>query len=266
MTKAPGRRGGVLWRAYEYLAMGLGLGFLALLCLTWLPGALLCAWLPRRIGRRIGRLAIMIGFRVYLYFLQAFCACRFDLSALDRLRGEGPMVIIANHPSLLDVVMIVSRLPNATCVMKASLMDNVLLGAAARVARYIRNDAPLGMVRRARSELAAGAQLVIFPEGSRTRGFPLDPFAGAAALIAASAGVPVQAVFIDFTSPYLGKAWPLFRKPELPLSFAIRLGRRFAPPAQVRSFTRDAEAYYRAEFAGQARPGSAASDQEQAPA
>ena len=68
--------------------------------------------------------------------------------------------------------MIVSRLPNAVCVMKAELMDNILFGAAARLARYIRNDAPLAMIRDAREELRRGAQLVIFPEGTRTARFP----------------------------------------------------------------------------------------------
>lgn len=42
--------------------------------------------------------------------------------------------------------MIVSRLPNAVCVMKASLMDNLPFGAAACLARYIRNDATLEMI------------------------------------------------------------------------------------------------------------------------
>lgn len=163
MTSLVSRLGRAVWTAYEYVAMVLGLGALALLCLGWLPWALLGAVLPPRAGRFIGRVAIMVGFRLYLHFLTLFCACRFDLSALDSLRRDQPLIPVANHPSLLDVVMIVSRLPNAVCVMKASLMDNILLGAAARLARYIRNDAPVSMVRRARAALQQGAHLVIFP-------------------------------------------------------------------------------------------------------
>lgn len=239
--------------AYEYLAMGLGLGCLALICLAWLPFAMLLQpLLPQRWGQPLGRRMIMHGFRAYLGFLGLFCACRFDLSALDALRRAGPLVLVANHPSLLDAVMIVSRLPNAVCVMKAALMDNILLGAAARLARYIRNDAPLEMILRAREELRHGAQLVIFPEGSRTTDFPVDAFTPSAALIAARSAAPLQTAFIDFNSPYLGKAWPLFKKPDLPLRFAVRLGRRFDPPANVADFTRELEQYFRHELsAGQ---------------
>jgi 1-acyl-sn-glycerol-3-phosphate acyltransferase len=251
MTEPSRRSGRGLWLAYEYVAMALGLGFLGLLCLAWLPfAAILNMLLPRRWGRPIGRGLIMLAFRVYLRFLSLFCACRFDLAALDALRRDGPLVLAANHPSLLDAVMILSRLPNAVCIMKAALMDNVLLGAAARLACYIPNDAPLEMVRRARQELSEGAHLLLFPEGTRTRTFPIDTCTPGAGLIAGRAKVPVQTLLIDFSSPYLGKAWPLFRKPELPLRFSIRLGRRFAPPADVTAFTREMEAYFRGELAG----------------
>jgi len=239
--------------AYEYLAMALGLGFLGLICLAWLPfAAILHMLLPHRLGRPLGRRFIMLAFRVYLRFLSLFCACRFDLTALDGLHLDGPMVLAANHPSLLDVVMIASRFPNMVCVMKASLMDNLLLGAAARLARYIPNGAPLGLVHAAREELREGAQLLIFPEGTRTRAFPIGPCTAGAGLIAGRAKMPVQTLLIDFNYPYLGKAWPLFRKPDLPLRFSIRPGRRFAPPADAGAFRLELETYFRSELSGPA--------------
>jgi hypothetical protein len=39
----------------------------------------------------------------------------------------------------------------------------------------------------------------------------------------------VQTVFIDTNSPYLGKGWPIWRLPPLPIVFRARLGRRFEP-------------------------------------
>jgi 1-acyl-sn-glycerol-3-phosphate acyltransferase len=247
-----------LWAAYEAVAMALGLGVLAVFCLCWLPFALvLKLLLPRRIGQPFGRWAIMRGFRFYLGFLGIFCACRFDLAELDRLRDQGPLILVANHPSLLDAVMIVSRLPNAVCVMKAELLDNILFGAAARFARYIRNDAPLEMILDAREELRRGAQLVIFPEGTRTRDFPVNPCQPTAGLIARSSGVPVQTLLIEFTSPYLGKDWPLFRRPQLPLAFRIRRGECYAPPKNAAAFATELERYFRTEL-GETLPSTAA--------
>ena len=238
------------WAAYEYAAMAVGLGALATLCMFWLPFALILnLLLPRRIGQPLGRRAIMLGFRIYLGFLSLVCACRFDLSALDQLGDEGPLILAANHPSLLDAVMIVSRLPNAVCVMKASIMDNLLFGAAARLSRYIRNDAALKMILDSREELRRGAQLVIFPEGTRTRNFPLEPCQPTVGLIARSSGIPVQTLVIEFSSPYLGKTWPLFKRPQLPLFFRIRLGERLAPPGNVNTFTAELDGHLRQELA-----------------
>lgn len=244
------RSGNPLWIAYEYVAMVVGLGSLAIICLGWLPFALILnPLLSRQVGQRWGRYMIMDGFRTYLHVLSGICACRFDLSELDQLRTEGPLILAANHPSLLDAVLIVSRLPNAVCVMKASLMDNILFGAAARLARYIRNNNPLEMILSAREELQGGAHLVIFPEGTRTGNFPVDACSPSTALIAGRTGIPVQTLLIEYSVPYLGKAWPLWRRPLLPLFCRIRLGRRFPPPGDVAGFTRELESYFRVELA-----------------
>ena len=243
-----GRFAGALWAAYEHVAMVIGLGSLALLCLSWLPFAMVLQWLlPRRLGQGLGRSVISFGFRLYLRVLTTFCACRLDLTELDHLRDKGPLIIAANHPSLLDAVLIVSRLPNAICVMKSGLMDNPLLGAAARLANYVRNDGALPMIAHSRDALTEGAQLVMFPEGSRTQRFPVDTFTPSLCLIARRSGVSVQTVFLEFSTPYLGKSWPLFRRPKLPLHCRARLGRRFEPSQDHAAMTQALEAYFRQE-------------------
>ena len=238
-----------MWTLHEHVAMFVGLFSLALICLAWLPFAmLLYPLLSRRTGQALGRRMIQWAFTIYLRLLSAICDCRFDLSELDPLRDAGPLIIAANHPSLLDAVLIVSRLPNAVCVMKANLMDNPLFGSAARLARYIRNDSAMQMIRCSRDELRNGTQLVMFPEGTRTRQFPLNPLTPTLAMIARRSGAPVQTVLLEFSSPYLGKGWPLWRRPNLPLRCRARLGRRFDAPTDYTQFTRDLEAYFRHEL------------------
>ncbi len=243
-----------LWAVYEHIAMVIGLGSLALMCLAWLPFAMLLGpVLPPEMGQRLGRKAIMLGFRVYLRVLGAACACRFDLSELDSLQHQGPLIIAANHPSLLDVVLIVSRLPNVLCVMKAGLMHHPLFGAAARLAGYIRNDGMLQIVQQSREALPSGAQVLIFPEGTRTGTFPLGALTPTLGLITQRSRVPVQTVILEYSTPYLGKAWPLWRKPVLPLHCRARLGRRFDVPTDHTVFTQALEAYFRQELTSPAQ-------------
>lgn len=234
-----------LWKLYERLAMHVGLASLAVICLTWLPfAALLQPLLPNATGRRLGRRAIMKGFQLYLAILKNLCACRFDLSEIEQLDQQGPMIVVANHPSLLDAVLLTSRLSNAVCVMKSSLMDNVLFGAAARLAGYVRNDVPLTMIVQSREVLAQGAQVVIFPEGTRTTDFPMNNCLGVIGVMAQRCHVPVQALLIEFSTPYLGKSWPLWRPPVLPLTFRVRLGRRFPPPENADAFHQQLQDYF----------------------
>ncbi|MEW6707109.1 MAG: lysophospholipid acyltransferase family protein [Pseudomonadota bacterium] len=168
---------------------------------------------------------------------------RIDSEALDALRDERGLIVVGNHPSMLDALILVARLPRSACIMKAELMRNVFLGAGARLARYIRNDSARGMIRLAVQDLKAGGQLVIFPEGTRTTTNPVNPFRPGVTLIAKLAQVPIQTVFIDTDSPYLGKGWPIWKLPPLPIRFSVRLGRRFEPQADADALLAEMERY-----------------------
>jgi 1-acyl-sn-glycerol-3-phosphate acyltransferase len=240
---------------WAYAALWYGLVLLGLGSLAWglvaLPLRLL---LPGHVGRALGRGVVARGFRFYLGALETVGACRFELAALDALHGAGPMILAPNHPSLLDAVMLLSRLPQAACILKAPVAESIVFGAGAQLAGYIRNDSPIGMVRLAVAELRRGGQLLLFPEGTRTTQAPVNAFRGAIALIASRADVPVQTVFIEADSPFLGKGWPLTRRPQLPLRYRVRLGRRFDPPRDLQAFVRELEQYYAAELAEALEP------------
>ena len=156
----------------QLLLLGLGL-----ISLVWnLIALVLYPLLPRALGLRVGRAGIAWGYRLFWAVARASGLLHMDADALRPLADERGLVIVANHPSLLDALMLVAQLPRSACVMKASLMRNPLLGAGARLARYIRNDSPRQMVHLAVDDLRAGGQLVMFPEGTRTTRAPLNPF------------------------------------------------------------------------------------------
>ena len=238
-----------LWVAYEFLGMLAVIWVFCFISFCWMPFAFLFRFiLPKRPGALVGRWVIMWAFRIYLRSLTLLFPIRLDFHELDQLAAEGPLIIAANHPSLLDAVLICSRLPNAVCVMKAALMDNLVFGVGARLAGYIRNNAPLAMILNAREALQDGAHLVIFPEGTRTEKFPLNPCSASIGLIASRTGIPVQTVLIDYSNRYLCKGWPLTKRPSLPLRGTVRLGKRFEPGRDAALFTSEMENYFRAEL------------------
>jgi 1-acyl-sn-glycerol-3-phosphate acyltransferase len=236
---------GFCLQLYDYLVLYLGLIWLGFLSLCWtLIACMLYPLLPKRYGITLGRYVIMISFRAYLASLSLSQRCHFDLTELDVLRNDTPMIIAPNHPCLLDAVMVISRLPNVACVMKAELMNNVFLGAGARLARYIRNEPIRRMVMQSTEDFETGSHLLLFPEGTRTVRQPINALKGSIALIAHQAKVPVQTLIIETNSPYLSKGWSLFRKPIMPVSYKIKLGKRFPPPDNTHQFMTELEEYF----------------------
>jgi 1-acyl-sn-glycerol-3-phosphate acyltransferase len=236
---------------YEYFALYSSLTLLGLICLSWSVFAIpLYFILPRRIGTAIGRRAIMSGFRLYAWSLSITRAYKLDLRDIDILKGGPPVILAPNHPNLIDALLILTRHPNIVCVMKSALMRNVFLGSGSRLARYVRNDSSRHMVKESVTHLREGGVLLLFPEGTRTIRSPINALVGSVGLIAKHAGVPVQTLVIETDSPFLSKGWPLFKRPDLPIVYRIRLGKRFDPPTDVPAFTAELDRYYRQELEG----------------
>ena len=236
---------------YEYFALYSSLTLLGLICLSWSVFALpMYFLLPQRIGTAVGRRGSMSGFRLYAWSLSITRTYRLDLRDIDSLKGGPPMILAPNHPCLIDALLILTRHPNIVCVMKSALMRNVFLGSGSRLARYIRNDSPRHMIKESVAHLRDGGVLLLFPEGTRTTRAPVNAFVGSVGLIAKHAQVPVQTLVIETDSPYLSKGWPLFRRPQLPIVYRVRLGKRFDPPSDVPAFTAELDRYYRHELQG----------------
>lgn len=219
--------------------------------LAYLPARLL---LPRALRTRWAQGVMTAFFRRYFDAINASGRATFDMAALDALRDEPPMVLVANHPALLDAMMFAARLPRMVCIMKADVRLNPVFGGAAALSGYWRADRPLEMLHAMNEALAAGQHVLIFPESTRTTQFPVNPFKGNFALIAKQARVPVQAVFVETDTPFLGKGWSLLRKPPCPFRFSLRLGRRFPCDVNAKRLLGHVESYFRSELGSSRTP------------
>jgi 1-acyl-sn-glycerol-3-phosphate acyltransferase len=212
-------------RPFEYAATWLGLLYLAVLLLLAGAGLWLCCLvLPAARRRAFAQLSITRLFRLYLGTLTTLGWAKLDLSQLESLKTAGPMLVAPNHPCLLDAVMLLAHMPKAVCLMKQDLMANPLYGYGARTAGYVANESAVSMVRRVREAVLLGEQILIFPEGTRTITPPANPVSGVFALIAKCAELPIQVVYIESNSNFLGKHWPLWKAPHLPVRYRAVLG------------------------------------------
>jgi len=156
--------------------------------------------------------------------------CRFTRLIYVRYHGferlpRGGLVLVANHPSLVDITCLLANLPEAVCIFKPAIRRNPVLGAAARRAGYLANDGGHDLVRVAGEKLAAGRVLIIFPEGTRTSpGEKMGPIKPGFALMAQRARVPIQLVRIATNSDVLTKGLAWWKLPRIPVHIDITLG------------------------------------------
>jgi 1-acyl-sn-glycerol-3-phosphate acyltransferase len=239
----------VRWPAFYFVVVLLGVVELAWL----LPALILLRVLPPARARRVGRGVISFVFRLYFRITRACGVLEVDASAIDAIDpGEG-LVIAPNHPSGLDALIIASRLPHLNCIMKASMLDNVFLGAGARLAGYIRDDGRRRMFRSAIDELRAGGQVIIFPEGTRTLTAPVNAFNGGFVVMAKVARVPIQTVIVETDTPFLSKGWSVLRPPpHMPMRYRLRLGRRFVvgPHGDIHGALAELQDYFEETLSG----------------
>lgn len=165
-------------------------------------------------------------FRWFVKAMRVLEAVDVQFIHAERLEKPGQL-IVANHPSLIDVVCLISALPSATTLVKKSLLSNPFTRTPIREADYLCNDRGAQTLRHARKEKLRGSCIVIFPEGTRTPAV-IDPakppkiHRGAFAL-AAELAMPIVPVRITAKPRWLTKEtnWWHMPKEKMVLTFEV---------------------------------------------
>ena len=202
----------------------------AFLCIFFGGGVLALALQPVLAifpGDRRGRTqhAIHRLFGIYLKGLQLGGLLHLEIEGSERLAQAPGCMVVANHPSLLDVVILMSLIPRAQCIVKHQLWEHRFLGPLMRQAGYISNALPAEeMIEACSNALQSGESLIIFPEGTRSRpGQPLVLQRGFAHLATMTSAI-ILPVVITCDPPTLVKGEPWWHIPPRPPLFRIIVG------------------------------------------
>lgn len=179
---------------------------------------------------RRARLIIREAFRVYATMLRVLGVLKLEIVGAEGLQDCQGKLIVANHPTLLDIVLLIALLPDATCIVKSELFRNWLMGPVVRATGYISNDCePEVMIEKCRAALKAGDNLVIFPEGTRSIPGRKLHFQRGFAHIATMTGASLQPILITCEPITLVKGEPPYRIPASRPSFRIEVENQIDP-------------------------------------
>lgn len=202
---------------------------------------------------RYARQTIAWTFRRFVGIMRGLGLLEYELLAFEKLNRTG-LLVLSNHPSLIDTVFLLGFVPNSTCVVDDALFRNPFTARPLQAAGFIRNDAGMNVLTRCVEALDEGTNVLIFPEGTRT---PRD---GAIRMRRGVANIAVRAdrnltpVTIQCSPRTLMKGEKWWQIPDQPPHFSLAVGDDIAvhtfsradesPALAVRQLTAYLEQYF----------------------
>jgi 1-acyl-sn-glycerol-3-phosphate acyltransferase len=173
-------------------------------------GALLLAFVALPIGRLAGRERADRELRA------------------QRVIHRGCRLYLANHPTLVDVLVICSLMPQADCIVNVDRAENFFLRQLVAACGYVPNDAGSRVVEAAVGRLREGRSLIVFPEGTRSPPGGLGHLRRGAAHVALADGRELLPVVIRCDPPTLAKGQKWYDLPDRPFELTVQVGEPIA--------------------------------------
>jgi 1-acyl-sn-glycerol-3-phosphate acyltransferase len=227
----------LFWTISSYWVFAIGAGALSWLILppVWCLGGSLFE------RRRRCQSVVSAALRFFHWYMRVAGLIDFDaakaMSRLSELVSEhGPVVMIANHPTLVDTTALLASVKHLCCISKPGFYHNPLLYPLVLFCGHINTGnksntaSSRALVETAVARLEAGHSLLIFPEGTRSPSYGLGAFHRGAFEIALRARVPVQPVLIEVSRPILNRELPWYWMPNESVRYSISKLPVIAPP------------------------------------
>ncbi|EOT5500587.1 lysophospholipid acyltransferase family protein [Citrobacter koseri] len=203
-----------------------GIGGL-LLSVVWFNLLLLLVWNPVR-RRRLARHSIAASFRAFLTVAKTLGVLDYRIEGSDVLRQEKGCLVVANHPTLIDYVLLASVMPETDCLVKSALLKNPFVSGVIRAADYLINSQADALLPACQQRLDQGDTILIFPEGTRTRPGEKMTLQRGAANIAVRCGSDLRVVTIHCSEHLLDKQSKWYDVPPAKPLFTVEVRERIA--------------------------------------
>ena len=172
--------------------------------------------------RRWMRRLIQLAFRAFIGLMRSVGVLRYEMENIDLLQRPG-LLILANHPSLIDVIFLVAHTRHADCIVNGALAHNPFTRGPIKAAGYITNKDPETVLAAAKASMARGNSLILFPEGTRTAPGGQVHCRRGGANIALRTGTSITPVLILCEPVTLTKGEPWYHIPEKQIHIKLKV-------------------------------------------
>lgn len=181
----------------------------ALVCAVMFVGATACFVLTVPFDRRrVVQHLYSCFWAQIMFYLTPFW--RLDIEGRDKLPWRGAAVLVSNHESLGDILVLFGLYRPFKWVSKAEVFRAPFLGWNMHYNGYVPlvrgdKDSIKEMMRRCHGWLERGAPILMFPEGTRSPDAEVKAFKDGAFRLAIEAGCPLYPIVLTGTADTLPK-------------------------------------------------------------
>ncbi|QTG88723.1 1-acyl-sn-glycerol-3-phosphate acyltransferase [Vibrio furnissii] len=215
-----------LFQYYRILATGFCFGLFGLggLVLSFVIIPLIRLTTSDQIQReyRVQRV-IQATFNFFCKLMRCTRAIDYRIEGAEHLKQDKNCLIVANHPSLIDYVLIASQLPQCDCLVKSAIWSNPFMKHIVKAAGYIPNETPDDLLSLCEDRFERGNVLLVFPEGTRTTPGIESKLQRGAAQIAIRTGRDLRVVHISVVPSFLTKEKKWYQVPDTRPFFLIQV-------------------------------------------
>lgn len=227
-------------KTWRIIATGLCFSIFGIgaLCLTFIVFPLVTWSVKDRTKRELKvQKVIQRSFDMFSKLMRFTGAIDYQIVGADSLQKDENCLIVANHPSLIDYVLIGSCLPQCDCIVKAAIWQNPFIKGIVKAAGYIPNINPESLLEACSTRLNDGNVLLIFPEGTRTTP-GLDPhLQRGAAQIAVRSQADLRLIHIKVEPSFLTKQAKWYQVPDTKPFFHVEVQEKI----NIDQFIRDGQ-------------------------
>lgn len=208
-----------------------GLGGLFILCMAFPLLRLLVHPAAKR--ERHARALIRHAFRFFTNVMTTTGVISYEVRHVERLKRQH-LLVVANHPSLIDVVLLIAQLDQPDCVIKPEILSNPFMLGPVRMCGFISSENGVQVIEDCVASVKKGNNLIIFPEGTRTRNEQLtrcetNRLQRGAANAAVRGALPLTPVTITVSEPMLTKQGRWYQAPQKRPHFILTVGEDIIP-------------------------------------
>lgn len=163
------------------------------------------------------------AWKFFVSMLQKTKIISIEIDNKEKLKDIKGKIVVANHPSFIDVVLLTSILPKSVCVAKKELKKNFFMGNIVKSLYLINDENKETLIKDAKNILDEGFNIIIFPTGTRTlENEPLILHKGAS-MIAISLKVNIVPIFIKTDYKFLAKKQKVYDAGDKPVKYFIKI-------------------------------------------